>query len=69
MYMVNCTAEPSLCSKHDVQGYPAVTVYRGHGWAGTSDCISQKAQAMFKNYVRLDYHGVLLVSVLMLYSY
>ena len=28
---------------------------------GTSNCMSQKAQEKFKNYVRLDYHGVILV--------
>ena len=28
---------------------------------GTSNCMSQKAQEKFKNYVRLDYHGVIQV--------
>ena len=60
--MINCTAEPELCSKHDIRGFPIVTTFRGLGWMGTSNCMSQKGQEMFKNYIRLDYHGVLLVS-------
>ena len=61
MYLVNCTAEPQLCSKHNIRGFPIVTTFRGLGWMGTSNCMSQKGQEMFKNYVRLDYHGVIQV--------
>ena len=61
MYLVNCTAEQELCAMHDIRGFPIITTFRGLGWMGTSNCMSQKAQEKFKNYVRLDYHGVILV--------
>ena len=61
MYLVNCTAEQELCAMHDIKGFPIITTFRGLGWMGTSNCMSQKAQEKFKNYVRLDYHGVILV--------
>ncbi|KAL4237024.1 hypothetical protein ACF0H5_005408 [Mactra antiquata] len=59
MYYVNCTAEPVLCSNHNIRGYPTITAYRGLGWMDPMDCLSNKSQEDFQRYVRMDYHGII----------
>ncbi|OWF48857.1 uncharacterized protein LOC110452507 [Mizuhopecten yessoensis] len=62
MYLVNCSVDHALCKNLDIRGYPTVTAFRGLGWLHSSRCIGDEAEklAQHNNYVRLDYHGVLL---------
>lgn len=60
MYLVNCTVDHFLCKHHDIRGYPTVTAFRGLGWLHSSRCLGDMKLSEHTNYVRLDYHGVLL---------
>ncbi|XP_033737030.1 uncharacterized protein LOC117325157 isoform X2 [Pecten maximus] len=66
MYLVNCSVDHFLCKNLDIRGYPTVTAFRGLGWLHSSRCLGDDKLTHYSdNYVRLDYHGVLLHDAIM----
>ena len=61
-YLVNCTSDREICDEHDIQGFPMLVAFRGLGWLEGSQCVSSQAIQANK-LIRLDYYGVLTVSV------
>jgi hypothetical protein len=61
LYLVNCTTERELCGVHNIRGYPYITAFRGQGWLGASRCVSDDSQRL--PYTRMDYHGVIQVTI------
>ena len=62
LYLANCTSDPSLCTSHNVTGFPTLIAFRGLGWLETSECMPQGVSIGHSNkYVRMDYHGVITV--------
>ncbi|XP_062505513.1 uncharacterized protein LOC134182164 [Corticium candelabrum] len=57
MFIVNCTADVSLCQQEDISGYPSVYVYRG--FSQPSRCIEVSTRLVAK---RIPYHDVLRVT-------
>ena len=62
-YFVNCTSDPAVCRENNVTGFPTLSVFRGFGWLGSEQCVKAQRDALSPAYTRIDYHGVLLVSI------
>ena len=60
LYVVNCTSEPVICHEAGVNGFPSLSAFRGLGWMESDRCMTSAASLQTR-YVKMDYHGPLLV--------
>ncbi|KAK2158290.1 hypothetical protein LSH36_173g01002 [Paralvinella palmiformis] len=60
VYVMNCSQDEVTCRDQHITGYPSLVAYRSLAWLDGKHCLSDEASKT-ERYVRLDYHGVLLV--------
>ena len=58
VFVHNCSSDPLTCERYSITGYPTLTAFRSLSWSTVESCSSSHS-----TYLRLDYHGVVFVSL------
>ncbi len=57
VFVHNCSSDPLTCERYGITGYPTLTAFRSLSWSAVARCSSSHS-----TYLRLDYHGPVVVS-------
>ena len=66
VYLVNCSQDEAVCKQQGITGYPSLVAYRSLLWLDGEQCLSEETSKS-ERYVRLDYHGVLMVGYVLIH--